>query len=624
MSDVLIVPIEFIGSLYHPASSEFISRLEHALGAARPASTVVIKADFACHDYHQDWLEGLTRTLYWEDLAAHFQRVHLALVNICLSKAKWYFLSGQDCLGSWWDLALACHGRIWANPYAKVGFPEIYIDMIPPFTSAALRRFDAYQSTDSIRKNAILHAKDAYALGLMSLVLQGPNWTSESGIENLISWIKKTPLRSNLRSTTKKELLDETPDILGVVENRSILGRRRRQIAVSHLDAGFSLLKERNVGARAIAMSQVRAGCAARVLFEDYRSWLSRRISRYELGARDKWWTGSGGLLVVDLSLGIPPQSLIYTLLSRKIRLVLVSRSEDHLKESLETILSRFQKNGTSRKDLLASWRGRLDWFVGDVSQSSSLWMACPANELIHFGVGKHVIISRYRLSGNFGHAILGWCEEIALPSLQDEVIDDSLKHGANEIADMLTNGVLRRQTWQHQISLAVCLRFCLLSEMLKLSETGEWPDLIDQCKQLAAAGWGFAGDIPQWDNLLRNFGQDSNLKMALQDLQVLSTEFPKNTSMVELRQRAPKTSSVRRLEISAARLSRHFEAFAVQTAERLLQSNFVESAAMADLFVTLAWGYPGKSPVPSELALAVGPARINFWAGTDPDSETV
>ena len=416
MKDVITIEIDWVGSLYDPSSGDFVSRLESILESASPTSVILLRANDDCHDYHRDWLDAITSTLYWEDLAAHFQRVHLLLIGICLSKARWFFISGNDCLGSWWDLALACHGRIWANPYAKIGFPEVYIDLLPPLANGALRRFDAYKSLDDARKNAILHAKEAYTKGLISLVLQGQEWADQNGIEVLYAWIKKTQTINNLRSTTRRELLDETPDLLGVVEDRASLSLRRKQIALSHLDSGYGALRERNIGARALAMSHIRAGCAARVLFEDYRSWLSRRISRYEIGSRDRWWTSGAGILVIDLSRGIPPQSILYTLLSRKIHLVLMAPSEDQLREYLDTILSRSQKVGTSRKDILASWRGRLDWVVGDVNQTTSLWLGCPANDFIEFGVGSKRLLARYRLSGNFGQASLGWCESIQSP----------------------------------------------------------------------------------------------------------------------------------------------------------------------------------------------------------------
>ncbi len=619
MQDTISIEIDWNGSLYDPASSEFVARLESKLESANSNTIILLRSKDACHDYHRDWLDSITSKLYWEDLVAHFQRVHLLFLGICLSKAKWYFISSHDCLGSWWDLALACQGRVWANPYAKVGFPEVYIDMLPPLANGALRRFDAYKSLDDVRKNAILHSKDAFTLGLISLVLQGQNWADAKGIESLYAWIKKSQTINNLRSTTRRELIEETPDLLGVVEDRSTLSLRRKQIALSHLETGHNALRERNIGARALTMSQIRAGCAARVLFEDYRSWLSRRISRYEIGSKDRWWTASvgSGTLAVDLSRGIPPQSVIYTLLARKIRLLLMAPSEEQLREYLETILSRSQKVGLSRKDLLTSWRGRLDWFVGHANSVSSLWLACSVNDFLEFGVGSTRLMTRYRLSGNFGQANLGWCEAIEHLEPAQEASENTVTY-ANELADILTNGVLRQQGWKHPIPLSVALRFALLAEMVVLSETGAWPDVVEQCKLLANAGWGFAGDVPQWDSLLRHFGKSPSVEAALKDLGLHDSQSLKVSSIAELRQRAPKTGQVSRFEISAARLSRHFEAFAVQVGERILSLGIVEGTSMADLYVTLAWGYPGKSLVPSELVGAMGDGRIAHWLGRD------
>ena len=613
MKDIRTIEVTWDGSLYDPGASDFVSVLESVLESADGDSIFLIYAPKACHDYHRSWLDGLNDKLYWEDLVAHFQRVHLLLLNLCLSRAKWFFVSSDDCLGSWWDLALACNGRIWANPYAKVGFPEIYIDLIPPLASGGFRKYSVYQTLEDAKRNAILLSKDAYSAGLISLVLQGEGWASADGLEALYPWILKYTMTSNLRSTTRKELIDETPDILGVIEDRGVLQKRRRQIASSHMENGYVLLKERSVSGRAIAMSLIRAGGAARVLFDDYRSWLSRRITRYQLGAHAKWWTTADELIAIDLGAGVPPHCIVQELLARNFHLVLMARSEESLRDGLETIISRFQRGGVPRKEVIESWRGKLDWMIGDRGVAAITWLACYSSDLIELGVGKDVIVSRFRLSGNFGQADLGWSELTSTAST-DQYDGSSVVQAVTEVADVLSNGVLRCAAWRHQLPLAAALRFCMLIEMLELAQTGKWPDILEQCKLLAAAGWSFASDAPRWDGLLRNFGSHRSLEQALSDLGCNSNISLKNTSIADLRSRAPITSHVSRFDVSAARLSRHFEALAVEMCERLVKSGVVASVAMADLFITLAWGYPGAVLVPSELGASVGPARIAYW----------
>lgn len=619
MTQMHIIAIDWVGSLYDPASNGFITKLEAALELDKADGVVILQSSTPCHDYHHGWLEGVTSKYYWEDLAAHFQRVHLVLIGICLAKSRWFFVANDDCLGSWWDLALSCRGRIWGNPYGKVGFPEIYIDLAPPFSSVGLRRYAAYQTIELSKKNAILHAKDAYALGLISLVLQGPKWVETLGLEALHSWIIKSTMPNNLRSTTKQELLDVTPEIYGAIEKRADLSARRRQVTGSRLEVSFAAMKERNIAGRAMAMSSIRAGGAARVLFEDYRAWLSRRISRYEFGSHDRWWLSGEGLLVIDLSAGVPPQAMIQALLARRIHLVMLAPSEELLKDGVETILSRFQRTGVSRKDLLSRWRGKLDWMIGNVKSIQCVWMACAGNDLIEFGVSGKIVLTQYRLSGNFGQAELGWVETIADKIQVDEEQGSESRTAAREFSSMLTNGVLLQQRWPHKISLSVVVRFCLLSEMMALGKSGKWPDLYEQCKLLSTAGWGFGADESQWNALLRGFAQDSALAGAMKAFDFDVIEFPKNATITELRQLGGAVSGgVARLEISAARLSRHFEAFSVKISKKLVASGAVASVSMADLFVTLAWGYPGKSPVPSELVIEMGSGRVAQWLGGD------
>jgi hypothetical protein len=153
---------------------------------------------------------------------------------------------------------------------------------------------------------------------------------------------------------------------------------------------------------------------------------------------------------------------------------------------------------------------------------------------------------------------------------------------------------------------------------MLELAHTGAWPDVIEQCKLLAAAGWGFSSDVPRWDGLLRGYAGHEYLSAALSHLGFANDVPLKNVTMAELRSRTPIKSHISRFDVSAARLSRHFEAWAVEMSQRLVALNVVESVAMADLFVTLSWGYPGAVPVPSELGENIGAARLSYWLKND------
>jgi hypothetical protein len=286
------------------------------------------------------------------------------------------------------------------------------------------------------------------------------------------------------------------------------------------------------------------------------------------------------------------------------------------LKDSVETILSRFQRGGLSRKDVLAMWRGRVDWVVGDASKTPGMWLRCPPTDLVEIGVGGAMVVSAYRLSGNFGQAGLGWVE-VLFERDPAEIAGNSRESAARDILDMISNGALITPASAEGLPVGVIARFLLLNEMCRIAATGAWPDVVEQCKLLAASGWGFASDIPQWDALLRGFGKHPALSRFAEASGIDFTAMVNASGISEIRAQTLRGASVARLEVSGARLSRHYEAFAIEVSRRLISSDLLSDPTAADLIVTLAWGYPGASPLPSDLMAQLGPSRVAEWLKT-------
>jgi hypothetical protein len=64
----------------------------------------------------------------------------------------------------------------------------------------------------------------------------------------------------------------------------------------------------------------------------------------------------------------------------------------------------------------------------------------------------------------------------------------------------------------------------------------------------------------------------------------------------------------------SSAAITRQLEALSSQIAQWLFSNGYVESPEHADLFVTLAWGYPSLLPLPHSLDEKLGPGRLQHW----------
>ncbi len=128
--NIKIVDLAWSGSLFEPSSDSLLERLEHLAGDNSSEFTVILRAAADCHDYSMSWLHFVRSEGIWTDLFHRISRWHTLVAKIISSSNKWFFIGCGDIVGSWWELALACRGRVSTNPYAKVGFPEFYIDMI--------------------------------------------------------------------------------------------------------------------------------------------------------------------------------------------------------------------------------------------------------------------------------------------------------------------------------------------------------------------------------------------------------------------------------------------------------------------------------------------------------------
>jgi hypothetical protein len=60
MQDTISIEIDWNGSLYDPASAEFVARLESKLESANSNTIILLRSKDACHDYHRDWLDSIT------------------------------------------------------------------------------------------------------------------------------------------------------------------------------------------------------------------------------------------------------------------------------------------------------------------------------------------------------------------------------------------------------------------------------------------------------------------------------------------------------------------------------------------------------------------------------------
>ena len=609
------IDLPWTGSLYEASSDLTISKLEAVADLVKPSDIVILRITGDSHDYSLSWLNSLRSDALWCELERRFTRIHQILLRITLSKGKWFFLTGGDCVGSWWELALSCQGIIFTNPFAKVGFPEVYIDMFPPLGILGLKRFPTYENTATLKQRAILHAREAFKLGIVDLCMQSDHWINDTAISNLLPWMVRFKSRHELRSSTRLEYLREIPSSAQLANDRARPEYRREELESTRIDSAFSALREKNVVVRARTLATIRSGGVARFLHPDYRAWLSRRVSRYRFGLHDRWWSAASDVIVMNVDEGTPPQSVVISVLLRRKKITFVARESLQLKTALETIRARFDKRAESDRDALDLWQRSVFWVCGADSSMSSVCCKFRGDDIVEISRGS-VSETYFRMSGNFGQAGTGWYELVR--RTESSGGSAAARDEIDETVRLMANGILASE-WRGSMPLAVALRHLLLEQMCQMTTNSDQVlGMSGLLKLLGESGWGFASDTYQWDLLLKHYPPVKDVLEIFRDLwpgtltrEWLAIEIRAIAGIVPRKADSRIENGSKPAIRAGAAFTRQLGVFAQIVSRSLVDKGIVATSDEADLFVTLSWGFPSLLPLPSLLRSEMGKVRL-------------
>lgn len=623
---IRVVDLPWTGSLYEPSSDSLLVKLETLLKSEILSGEIVIlRSDADLHDYSYSWLQFIRDDAMWIELYRRLTRWHVLCARIMQSKARFVFISGRDVVGSWWELALACHGRVFTNPYAKVGFPEVYIDMFPPLGVLGLKKFESYDGPASIRKHAIHHAREAFKEGLIDLCLLSDLWIRNSGIAGLKAWLESFIPRHEDRSMQRVDYTKSLPSEAQIVEQRAEPHLRTSWLSQVRVDTSLPLLREKSLSVRAQTIAQMRAAACIRFLHGDYRAWLSRRVTRYRLGLHDRWWVGLTNLIVIDVSDGLPPAEVVKNLILRRKRIIFTSADHEVLRNALESLRGRFDRRDTDGRDAFNAWDQTVSWVSAPKpSDARSLRASFLADDRVVLERGD-AKIEYLRISGNYNHAGIGWYEQLT-PEKQLDPNDPSV-HEIEETVALMANGLLASVkpivVDGKTFPLTTCLRFVLLEFLVRFgSRIPRCGSLTALFKLLGESGWGFAADQFQWENLLKQNRPTYELMEQFKGIWGADHHGQQEWKIINLSSvlnltfdRSQGSDGAGGFDIrSGASVTRYISVFSHSVVSWLVAQNVVENRDEADLFVSLAWGYPGAIPLPSTLDRELGKVRLGRW----------
>lgn len=623
MASLKQIDIPWTGSLYEPSSDALLEKIESHVSRAKVGDIIVMRANADCHDYSNSWLHYLRHDAIWHELMGRLSRWHIVMAQIYYSKAKWFFLADGDVVGSWWEFACAFQGRIVTNPYAKIGFPEIFIDLFPPLGVLGIRKFKAYDGPTLIRRNAILHAKDAFKVGLVDLCLLSDDWTKPGGVEHLKDWFEKRTGDNDVKPASLQTYIKGAGQIDAVETARADARTRRQWLEVARLESAFDAIRDKSPQAKAARLLEVRAAAATRFLMTDYAAWLSRRVARYRLGLHDRWWSIASDLIAIDISDGLPPQEIVKTFLLRRKKIVFISGQPEKMRSGLEMIRSQFDRNDVDGRNAYFIWDQAVSW-VCPPKESSYKGIVCEFHWDGTLTVQSRGGCFRYlRISGNHSLAGKGWYEDLNF-SAPDEHANSEAEEVFETIA-LIANGILKgRKGFQAadgkgpMVGITTAIRFVFLEYLLSLSDRmPRGKTFLDVLKMLSTSGWGFASDPYQWEALLKTY---KPLQMILKESFASFTGSPKIWKLEQVsgileHKISYSLPSSHDLDLrSGASVTRYLEMFCHALGKWLCENEYVSTSNEADLFITLSTGYPGLLPLPQRLEEDLGKSRVAYW----------
>ncbi len=590
-------------------STSFVEKLatftEEVLGwhrlpkSERPSGILLIQRQ-PCRDESESWLFELRDQILLQELVERILKFRALISLIMNSPTPVGYASASSCLGTSFEVAMACHRRIWFDPDVLVGFPEMLHGRTPVggILDQLARRNPS--SWDLWEKTPTFAARTAAASGVVDAVTYIADWTSLA-----VDWFGNTA--PHLVATSHRR-----PDN-SVTENAQVLLKESTAIALfanrhppkltdGRLGFGVSfvksLLKERAKSPTPHHFEGLVAHVAARDLLQ------TRKLSQFSLSVAasslpdSKVATTGQQSLLVDVGFGLPPLGVIREFFELHHQVCFFARENSVLAPALESLYQRLERElGSSRVSM--GWERFVSWFSGPPHLQTGIITAWHPDDVWEIrDIASGQVAEIYSLAGHAPGAALGWVEsnsDLRMPRFK-------------ELVSILSRGVVQippELRW-----LSVQIRKVLAQEVVVCAQLASMSVSTVQ-DLLKEDGWSFAADEFAWDRVLVKSSRFRQVKIH-SFLEPVQREW--SDSIANWRQIKPKPDSTPRPwnVWNSVTIGIHLATWCGLVAESL--ERFVVPA-LADLIVAQASGLPEKFGSPRHFLVERGLPRSRAWS---------
>lgn len=588
--------------LYEKAASAFIAEVEGLLRRVRtkPKQTigrVIIVQDYSKYDWTSSWIEEIQSENLLAELAARVLRLRLVFREIRSSTLPWIYVSDSDCLGSFFELAMACHHRFWFSS-ALVGFPELANHILPPAGGLELTQSKSSKIKSHWYASPTKSTQEATAVGLIQYLGTTGDWKN---------WFDHLPLGSFKNSSKKDDHGLDTPSFSND-EGRDFLNIKYSEYYRAHdpkdrLELVWGILKSKsrlkNRGDTDKLLSYLGA---QNLLTDSYLNWLRHQTPR----PLSQSSIAHSQFLQIDLSANLPPTDIVKSSLENGRKIIFIGKDHNGLAISLNTIFSRLSRElGNTKTEAL--WKCQVSWFTGKKIDKYPL-LTFALDDMLELNVADKEY-QLYNLNGNKSSSKKGVMELASekFPNL------NSLKEKFC-FNDITTQVIHSNPRSKNHPPVSEIIRSIVLQEILYLSTRVDG-GLEALLKGLSELKWGFLASQERWTRFL-TIRHSMKLTQNLGETH-LGYIFDRNIlELAAWKQiKELKLTHSNDIELNLMECDVHLTILAGILSTVLCEERTIDKLAEAEKLVVACFGFPEYRGSPLQYVVRRGAKRSHYYA---------
>ncbi len=583
-----------------------------------PEQYVSLVLQGAANDRNILWYDDLSRNLLLAETFNRIMKFRWLLSLIRKSRVPWIFLAADHCLGSTWELALACHRRYWFSEISKVGFPDLTVGGFPSGGTVEVLTKTNPKFKEFWQSSPTVSARTAFQNNYITFCsVVGDSWQTDYpdllGLKPFTEHLVNTSTpkaRTYARTDISETFGDEAKEVVA-----DQLDAMRSRVKTDGAPTGaiweycWGLIRQRNKFKDSRELGRLIALLSARFYHSrSYQSFIYANCIKFQAENLPSTHGEPVFRLMVDLNFLVPPTKLITSILNAGVHIIFVSTESKTLMSALNMIYNRLER-AIGAESARFLWKKQVAWFSGFADSRKAPVLRWSVDDRIMI-VTAEGTFEYLRLEGNASQAGKGIMEALNQLSLNLKEFKQLAW-----IIPLIADGLYDNPLKNSKLPLSIYVRSSFFQEALRISRhCGK--DVINVLLSLKQQAWGFAGDEDAWDRFLSSRVDIYNFESSYQNVNFVSlSQSEWGIGNLKHAKTITKRGDDKIIEKwSPTQTSQHLATYLGLLALHLSKSSAGQKLGVVDHIASVAVGFPIGMGTPVGYLLERGSRRVKDY----------